>query len=136
MRFVRNQVRLNCDLNTAYKSLTNQTKIDQWSNVVPVDIKRENQNAICWSVNIPMSDEENASSEGANLHLLEFNMMSCTESTEYCTEIHLITKFLGDERDQLNHYSKALLEKLRVHFNKSWVIQDKDLTLSSLKRSR
>ncbi len=136
MRFVRNQVRLNCDLKTAYKSLTNQTKIDQWSNVVPVDIKRENQNAICWSVNIPMSDEENASSEGANLHLLEFNMMSCTESTEYCTEIHLITRFSSDEKDQLDQYSKALLEKLRFHFNKSWVIQDKDLTLSSLKRSR
>jgi hypothetical protein len=136
MRFVRNQARLNCDLNTAYKSLTNQAKIDQWSNVVPVDIKSENQNAICWSVNIPMSNEENASSEGANLYLIEFNMMSCTESTEYCTEIHLITRFPGDERDQLDHYSKALLEKLRVHFNKSWVIQDKDLTLSSLKRSR
>lgn len=133
MRFVRNQVRLNCDLNTAYRSMTNQVKIDQWSSVVPVDINSENQNVICWSVNIPMSNDE---SEKTNLHLLEFNIMSCTESTEYCTEIHLITRFSSDEKDQLDRYSKTLLEKLRFHFNKSWVIQDKDLTLSSLKRSR
>lgn len=136
MRFVRNQVRLNCDLNTAYRSLTNQVKIEQWLSVVPVDINIENQNVICWSVNIPVSNEENTPSEETNLYLLEFNMMSCTESTEYCTEIHLITRFSSDERDLLDQYSKNLLEKLRFHFNKSWVIQDKDLTLSSLKRSR
>ena len=136
MHFVRNQVRLNCDLNTAYKSLTNQSKINQWTSEAPREIICETSNHIKWSVDIPTLYEALIPSRANASQTLEFYIMSCTENTEYCTEVHLIVKFDDDEKVFLDQYSRDLLERLRFHFNKTWVIQDKDLTLSSLKRSR
>lgn len=136
MNFVRNQVRLNCDLNTAYKSLTNLAKIADWESESPKEILSDNKNYVQWMVQIPFELEDQSTALNQAYFKLEFYLMSCTESTEYCTEIHMITKLNEEDSHHLNQYSKALLEKLRFYFNKSWVIQDKDLTLSSLKRSR
>jgi hypothetical protein len=72
---------------------------------------------------------------------LTFNMMKCTSKTEYCTEVHLIVATLDGTAlsDDVEKAWKAkaaqLIEQLRAHYNKDWVILDADLSLSQLRGS-
>ncbi|MDH8679621.1 hypothetical protein QE109_15785 [Fusibacter bizertensis] len=134
MNFLRFQVRLNTDIYNAYRSLVNIEKILKWTEVRASSITGVPYSQVSWEFEDALD--------------YEFNIMQCAVKTEYCTEIHMLIKLDAinsskfNEVEALDDFIKsesakanALLESLRKHFNKDWVIQDRDLTAGILKGS-
>ncbi|HAS74653.1 MAG TPA: hypothetical protein DCS67_10960 [Clostridiales bacterium UBA8960] len=131
MNFIRLQTRLNTDVYGAYRSLTNPEKIVKWLGHEHVDLVGDPFQSVIW---------QNYGTE-ANAQKLEFFLMKCASKTEYCTEVHLLIKFSApmactdQAYEKINNTSLQLLEALRKHFNKDWVIQDRDLTAGVFRQS-
>lgn len=126
MLYLRNTTRLSCDVYGAYRQLIHPDKIANWLNGVELSINKIEgtmYSEVKWSVVL-------ASGESCDL---AFHMMKCTQKSEYCTEVHLVTTTQETRQCELtvdsiyNECSLAILDALRVHFNKDWVIEDKDI---------
>lgn len=124
--FVRRKTRLNTDVINAVRMLSYTQHIQKWTINIPIQIEKINENLILWY----FRDDE------SNKLTFEFHLMQCAQNTEYCTEIHLLLR-----KDDLNispslssiEKAEKILEDLRVKFNQSWIIEDKDLNSSLLK---
>ena len=129
MVFFRVQTRLFCDVNSAFKALTQPELISKWSSLIPKRIDGKKYETVLWS----------ECSGVLSKYQLEFYVMNCTEQTEYCSEIHVLLK-CGGESFQLEEEEKVcfleLIEELRAHFNKEWHIGEFDLTHPKLLKSR
>lgn len=131
MNFIRLQTRLNTDIYGAYRSLTNPEKMLQWLGEKHMDLIGNPYQSVLWQ----------NYGEYPNTKTLEFYLMKCASKTEYCTEVHFLVKFdtsleRTDAAYQAVHMeSERILEALRKHFNKDWVIQDKDLTAGVFRQS-
>jgi len=126
MNFVRNKTRLKGDIYTVIRSLTLREKISKWTSTNPLEIVRSHDQRVDWRVSY--------SSE--NLIDCQFHVMRCTSETEFCTEVHLMTMVSNaEEAEAIDVFSKALLEELRISYNKAWVIKDSELNASIFKES-
>lgn len=131
MLFLRDSVRLNTDVYGAFRYLTKATYIEKWWHEMPEIINDEPYERVTWKLK---------TSEDMPIKLA-FHIMRCAVKTEYCTEIHLVIPFEKDTDRSSETYLEAqrfgarVLEMLRVHFNKKWVITDKDLSLSEFRQS-
>lgn len=129
MQFYRIQTRLFCDVYTAYRHLTQNDKILKWSTIVPGQMESVLNTSVQWT-GLPSHSEA---------IMLEFFIMNCTEDTEFCTEIHLMCKMTTGERLQDDFdltTCQKVLEALREHFNREWIIRDFDLTHPKLLKTR
>ena len=131
MNFIRFQTRLNTDIYGAYRSLTNPDKINQWLGRKLDAVAGEPFQSVIWKGYVPYE----------NMETLEFYIMKCASKTEYCTEVHLKVNFdvpleqTDAQYGEIYELTKGILEALRKHFNKDWVIQDKDLTAGVFRQS-
>ncbi|GAB6107002.1 hypothetical protein [Fusibacter bizertensis] len=132
MNFLRFQTRINTDIYGAFRMLTKVEKISKWTQVSAEYMESTPYTQVVWQFKDAPS--------------YEFNLMKCAAKTEYCTEIHLIIKlnseFISNENETKDDFialesakAIALLESLRKHFNKDWIIQDRDLTAGILRGS-
>ena len=131
MKFIRLHTRLHADVYEAYRSLTRADRIEKWLGKAHVEVEGEPYQSVVWHVR-----------EGNLKHaMLEFYIMKCAVKTEYCTEVNLLIRFTEafeptDEHTENSIDScKQVLERLRKHYNKEWVIQDKDLTAGIFRQS-
>ena len=126
MNFVRNKTRLKGDIYTVIRSLTMREKISKWTTANPDEIVKSKDQRIDWIV-----------SYGSDKTMeCQFHLMRCTSETEYCTEVHLLSMVSNEsEVEAIDAFSKALLEELRVSYNKTWVIGDNELNASIFKES-
>ena len=140
MKFVRVSTRLFCDIYEAFRGLTKDSRLEIWS---------EKKDSI-----ISIGDEKYVFDFGSfltnqsviwilpddNVKFI-FNLMKCAAKTEYCTEVHLIIEKLDaleiDDTEKVKYeiIGALLLEQLRKHYNKDWVILDTDLHLGQLRGS-
>jgi len=125
MNFVRNKIRLKGDMNHVIKHLTLYDAIIKWSKVVPTQIDKDQFQRVDWKVTY----------DGAHIIDCQFHVMRCAIKTEYCTEVHLVAMVSEEDHAQIDVFSKALLEALRVHYNKAWVIGDNELNASIFRES-
>ena len=129
MVFFRVQTRLFCDVYSAFRALSQPERIAKWSSLIPGHIDGKKHEKVFWS------DLSGVLSK----FQLTFYVMNCTEETEYCSEIHALLK-CGDEPFDLEEgekdYLLALMEDLRVHFNREWCISEFDLSHPKLLKSR
>lgn len=131
MLFLRKSVRLNTDVYGAFRYLTKATYIEKWWHEMPDKIEGEPYEHVTWMLE---------SSEGSWIKM-EFHIMRCAVKTEYCTEVNLVIPFDKDTEKsseayvEIQRFGTHVLEMLRVHFNKKWVITDKDLSLSEFRQS-
>lgn len=131
MQFLRKSVRLNTDVYGAFRYLTKTTCIEKWWQQMPEKIDGVPYDHVTWILE---------SSEGTPIKLA-FHIMRCAVKTEYCTEVHLVIPFDEDTDksseayDEIQRFGAHVLEMFRVHFNKKWVITDKDLSLSEFRQS-
>lgn len=126
MNFVRNKTRLKGDIYTVIRSLTLRDKISKWTKTSPYEILRSLDQRIDWKV----------SYGSENMMDCQFHVMRCTSETEFCTEVHLLSMVSNpEEAEAIDAFSKALLEELRISYNKTWVIGDNELNASIFKES-
>lgn len=126
MNFVRNKTRLKGDIYTVIRSLTLREKICKWTNTNPKEIVKSHDQRVDWTVSYG-SD---------NMMDCQFHVMRCTAETEFCTEVHLLSMVSNDEEAEvIDAFSKALLEELRISYNKAWVIKDNELNAGIFKES-
>ncbi len=126
MNFVRNKTRLKGDIYTVIRSLTLHEKISKWTSTNPIEIVRSHDQRVDWRVSYGSN----------NLTDCQFHVMRCTSETEFCTEVHLMTMVSNaEEAEAIDAFSKALLEELRISYNKAWVIKDSELNASIFKES-
>lgn len=126
MNFVRNKTRLKGDIYTVIRSLTLREKISKWTNTNPKEIVRSQDQRIDWTVSYGSEKMTDC----------QFHVMRCTSETEFCTEVHLLSMVSNaEEAEAIDAFSKALLEELRISYNKAWVIGDNELNASIFKES-
>ncbi len=132
MNFLRFQTRINTDIYDAFRFLTKNDKISKWTQLRVENMEQTPYTQVVWHIN--------------NAPIYEFNIMKCALKTEYCTEIHMIVRFdkvynltekevFEEVIDIESAKAIALLESLRKHFNKEWIIRDQDLTAGILRGS-
>lgn len=129
MIFFRVQTRLFCDVNSAFRALSQPERIAKWSSLIPSQIDDKKHEQVLWT------DLAGILSK----YQLEFYVMNCTESTEYCSEIHALLKCGGEPfvlAEDEKTYFLAVIEDLRAHFNREWRISDFDLSHPKLLKSR
>lgn len=139
MNFVRVSTRLFCDIFEAFRGLTKDSRRSVWAGKVDdqlvvgdqslrmVEVSEIQNQKVVWSL----------PEKGIKM---TFNIMQCAAKTEYCTEIHLMVEneegpIETSEIKGLTQLGEALLEQLRQHYNKDWVILDTDLHLGQLRGS-
>jgi len=126
MNFVRNKTRLKGDIYTVIRSLTIRENISKWTKIDPKEITRVQEQRVDWIV--AYYDEKMTN--------CQFHVMRCASEAEFCTEVHLVaTVSNADEVDDIEAFSKDLLEEIRVSYNKTWVIGDNELNASIFKES-
>ncbi len=125
MNFVRNKTRLIGDVYAVVRSLTLRDKISKWAATSPVEIENNELQRVDWTV----------AYDGENLINCQFYLMRCGVKTEFCTEVHLVTMVSNGDTERIDAFSKALLEALRVNFNKDWVIGDNELNAGVFRES-
>jgi hypothetical protein len=140
MNFLRVSTRLFCDVYEAFRGLTKDSRMTAWAGKTGQTVRiGENEFEMTIVSEVPYERVEWVLPNEALR--LTFNMMKCTSKTEYCTEVHLIVAPLDGEvlSDAVEKDWKTsapqLLEQLRAHYNKDWVILDSDLSLSQLRGS-
>lgn len=146
-KFVHQSTRLYCDLLQAYRMFTIEEKMKKWlSDDISINGKNikividHNQLNINTKGSKILSKETekkvviNWKEESKNIDsILEINFMNCSPRAVNCVEIHLLHKDLDAEYiEYYNKFWKKALDLLRYSFNKEWVIQDGDLTLTKL----
>ncbi len=126
-KFIHKSVRLNTFIEDSIRYFTLETKMKKWLDDVYID-----------DTTYKISDKIVGSIEEISDHrvvikleegFLTINFMQCTYKTEYCTEIHIIHEI--DDKD-MSLFWDMKLDDLRRIFNKDWIIQDEELTLSIL----
>ncbi|MBS7527271.1 hypothetical protein KHM83_11320 [Fusibacter paucivorans] len=140
MNFLRVSTRLFCDVYEAFRGLTKDSRMTAWAGKSEA-IVRIGEIEFKMSIDLEVPNERVEwvlPDEGLRL---TFNMMKCTSKTEYCTEVHLVVASLDGEAlsDEVGKVwqrnANQLMEQLRAHYNKDWVILDTDLSLSQLRGS-
>lgn len=126
MNFVRNKTRLKGDIYTVIRSLTLRENISKWTKTNPKEIASSHDQRVDWIVSYYDEKMTNC----------QFHVMRCTSETEFCTEVHLLTMVSSvDNVEEIDAFSKGLLEELRVRYNKNWIIGDNELNASIFKES-
>jgi hypothetical protein len=120
MNFIRNKTRLKGDIYTVMRHFTINDKVAKWTTVVPTVIEKVHMQRIDWTV---------VDGDGNSI-ACQFHVMRCAAKTEFCTEVHMIVTVTEENAEQLDSFSCDLLEKLRVYYNKTWVIGDHELNAS------
>ncbi len=151
MKFVHQMTRLACDPGRAYRFFTNPTyakgwlgDFDQVTKAIdaPYHLRSKGDPAITLAGLVKEADHEKLLKitweEGGQTHEWTLNFMKCRPDTEYCTELHLMHKILGQDMPKevytaYNEKWKFLMEQVRQYQNKDWVIQDRELTQSWLR---
>jgi len=139
MKFIRVSTRLYCDIYEAYRALTADRRLVKYFNLEDECLyvgERELQ------INISQKEpyqkvEWTIVNEGVKA---TFHIMQCTAKTEYCTEVHLMlhkqnTGLTEPEVEKWRLIGRDLLEVLREHYNKDWVISDEDLNRGEFRGS-
>ncbi len=124
--FIRRKTRLNTDVINTLSMLSSAEHIQNWTTHMPAQIEIVNDNLVTWRYG---GDDEMDLT-------FEFHLMQCAENTEYCTEIHLLLKTvesMGTLNKNIIERAEKILEAIRYKFNRSWIIEDKDLNSSLLK---
>lgn len=154
-RFLHQSVRLHTDIDRAWRYFCQPDHMERWmaesveadsdtplltlqgvGTEVPawsweVVFQKKRQHLICRCPDVLGNNPE-------RLLELEVHLMMCTARTEYCTEVHLLFKCFGSGaaeealRDRYSAFWSERLERLRHKTNGDWIIQDQDLTLSTL----
>lgn len=151
-KFIHTSVRLNTDLGRATGFFTHPGQLSRWlcdhaeeavdnSGLMLAGIKTpedfwhwdfeeiQREKKVTVAFNDIFSTEESLS------FTLEIQLMKCTSTTEYCSEIHLMQHGFEDSEtgDDLRRTYEGLwtekLEKLRALVNGKWIIEDRDLSL-------
>jgi hypothetical protein len=146
MKFIHEKVRLNASITQAMRFFLIGREIEKWfGQPIAVENKLGGRYAIefthsekTWvsDTSILEKDFEKKlkfdmmTSDGSSSYV-EVYFMPCTSETEYCTEIHIMHKLCED--DLMKSFWKDKLNQLRVLTNGDWVIEDRDLVLSTLK---
>lgn len=161
--FLHQSVRLACDLNRAMALFTRESLVEKWLDHPKIVNKVGGQYSFDLTIdNQPMtltgkivkktfekqvvvaleSTENQLAQWFANGIILEVNLMMSASRTEYCTDVHLIQRGFEDDenghkaRDKFIGFWQEKLEVLRQEINGDWVIDDKELSYSSLMGSR
>lgn len=124
--FIRRKTRLNTDVINAVRMLSSSERVQKWTTNIPNYIDRVNDNLVIWRF-------DDSKLKGL---VFEFHLMQCTQKTEYCTEIQLLLKSEdsnGSPDESSIEKAEIILEDIRIKFNQSWIIEDKDLNSSLLK---
>ncbi len=126
-KFLHKSVRLNTFIEDSIRYFTLASKMSKWLDDITVD-----------DVKYKISDKINGSIEEISDNrvviklensFLRIHFMQCTYKTEYCTEIHIIHE---TDDEEISLFWDDKLDKLRRIFNRDWIIQDEELTLSIL----
>lgn len=147
MSFIHVKVRLNASMTQAMRffliegslekwlgkpiKVENKLNGQYWMSLSFQDLKWESKGFILdkqFERSIKISFFESNSHQST----VEIFFMPCTSKTTYCTEIHLIHKDVKD-MDFIQKFWEEKCNILRENFNGSWVIEDRDLVLSTLK---
>ena len=122
MSFIRRQVRLHTDIYDAYRYLTNTARIEKWYDNIPTQIEGTPFTQVTWHFKNGDIPERTV-----------FHIMKCGSKTEYCTEVHAILPLdLGHQNEE---WIEDLLERLRQHYNRDWVISESDILTDLFKGS-
>ncbi|MCA0385129.1 MAG: hypothetical protein LCH34_05945 [Firmicutes bacterium] len=121
MILLRNHTRLHGDIYAVYRKLSKREQIEKWTNDAVEVLECVPYDRVSWRVTL----------EGEAV-ILTFHLMRCAVKTEYCTEVHAVCDN-SEHLEDLKQPLADLLEKLRRHFNKDWVIQDRDLTAGTFR---
>lgn len=147
MSFIHKMVRLNASMTQAMRFFLIEKSIEKWmAEPIQVENKSKGQYQLnltfqgqTWESKGLILDKQFERSIQftffeSNQHqsFVEVFFMPCTSKTEYCTEIHLIHKESSD-MDFMHRFWDEKLNELRKLFNDDWVIEDRDLVLSTLR---
>lgn len=136
MSFIRKQVRLHTDVYDAYRYLKKQERIERWCDEKPADIEGTAYSRVVWHFLIDSHPKT-----------VTFYIMKCAQKAEYCTEVHAVVEKIEmaengseetmihvqdtdsgeDPNEKVSAWLEAILEKLRVHYNRDWVISESDV---------
>lgn len=147
MNFIHKKVRLNASITRTMRFFLIEGEVKKWWCEATIENKVNGK----FLLNLEFNDKKWVSdtvilqkdferllkfdmiTPGAQSSTVEINFMPCTTETEYCTEIHLIHRGVPEsEVDFMSEFWEVKLDVLRQHFNKDWVIEDRDLVLSIL----
>lgn len=147
IKFIHKSTRLSCNLLEAYRMFTIQDKVKLWLsetcfiNKEKFEIKIEYNNLFIDTAKSRIIENEyekrltiNWIEKSKNIDsIVEINFMTCSQRAVNCVELHIIHKGLNEENFLFyDNFWKEALESLRYYYNKDWIIQNGDLTLTKL----
>jgi len=139
MNFVRVSTRLYCDIYEIYRTLTMEKRLTKHFNWADGYLKID-ETRIQANISEKEPYQKVVWSMEKGVFSATFNIMQCTSKTEYCTEVHLMLKKENQtltelEANQWRLIGEVVLEMLREHYNKDWVITDEDLSRGEFRGS-
>lgn len=139
MDFIRVNTRLYCDIYEAFRMLSKEARLEKYFGKSDSTLILKNESFLLECIEKDEYVKVEWHFKSPRVSFI-FNIMNCTSKTEYCTEVHLLIKSFNPEYLEQNQESfrligNSVLEVLRKHYNKDWVIKDSDLHLSQFRGS-